>query len=342
MSRKNKILLVGSFTSWQGALEKSYASAFESLGMQTIKFDLQKRINHYTLFGKLGLTLNRFWPVEAWIRKANREIVLAALEEKPDLIVVFGQSLVQPGTLAQIATMSNAKLIMIWPDTLVNISTQTLMCLPLYDLVASYGKHACAIFEKLGARRAEWIPLAADPELHPLLKSEQASSCDVSFVGNWKPEREYALSLIIKSLDVSVKIWGGNDWKRFAGKNASIMSAWQGKGAFGEEFAKVVGASKINLNIIDLTNFPSANMRFFEIPCARGLQVCSSCPEMENIFINGETIFYYKSPEDLPELVYSLLGNERLRNQVTRNANEFILQQHTYKDRAKKILELLN
>jgi hypothetical protein len=341
LARNPKILLVGSFSSWEGPLEESYARAFEILGAQIVRFDLGKRIDHYSCFGRVGRILNRFLSVEAWIRKANREVVLAVLEEKPDFVIISGQSPVQPGALAQIATMSNAKLILLWPDTLVNISTYIIMSLPLYDLVVSYGQQACSIFERLGARQAKWVPLAGDPELHPIVEELTTFVCDVSFVGNWRPERERVLSLLCTMPDIKFKIWGEVDWKRFAGKNSAIMRAWQGKGVFGKKFAQVVGSSKINLNIIDHTNFPSANMRFFEIPCVGGLQVCSLCPEMENKFKHGETIFYYRKLEELPDMIRSLLNNDSLRKQVAQKAHAMVLSEHTYKHRAQQILELL-
>jgi spore maturation protein CgeB len=119
------------------------------------------------------------------------------------------------------------------------------------------------------------------------------------------------------------------------------MGAWQGKCIFGKEFARVVVNSKINLNIIDSTNFPAANMRFFEIPCAGGFQVSSPCPEMEGKFKHGESIFYYRTPEELPDMIHSLLNNDPLRIQVAQKAHAMVLNEHTYKHRAQQILGLM-
>lgn len=338
--RNLKILLIGNFSSWEGVLEESYVRAFEFLGAQVVRFDLAKHIDRHSRLGWIGRTLNSFLPIEQWILRANRELVIAVLEERPDFVIVSGQSQVQPGSLAQIASMSKAKLILLWPDTLVNLSSQIIISLPLYDLVASYGKQASSIFERLGAHRAAWVPLAGDPELHPVVEESADLACDLSFVGNWRAEREHVLSLLCAMPDIKVKIWGGADWKRFAGKNPSIMRAWQGKCATGKEFAEVVRSSKINLNIIDSTNFPSANMRFFEIPCAGGLQLCSPCQEMEGQFKDGETIFYYRKPEELPDLVRSLLSNAPLCKQVAQKAHAMVLSEHTYKHRAQQIIAL--
>jgi len=96
------------------------------------------------------------------------------------------------------------------------------------------------------------------------------------------------------------------------------------------------------LNVIDDTNFPAANMRFFEIPCAGGLQVCSECPEMESEFKNGESVFYYKDHNELASIVRSLLINDSQSSRVSQYAHDLICESHTYKHRATRILELLN
>ena len=57
-----------------------------------------------------------------------------------------------------------------------------------------------------------------------------------------------------------------------------IRRAWQGRALRGADFAKAVSCSKLSLNIIDPTNYPAANMRFFEITTAGGLQVTYRLP----------------------------------------------------------------
>jgi spore maturation protein CgeB len=136
-----------------------------------------------------------------------------------------------------------------------------------------------------------------------------------------------------------LKIWGP-DWGRRCKNNLGIMNVWQGRALRGSEFAKAVASSKINLNIIDPTNYPAANMRFFEIPCAGGMQVCSPCPEMEQEFKNGETIFYYRSVSELSDQIRSLLDNSELRERVKHAAHRKVMEKHTYLHRVKQILDL--
>jgi spore maturation protein CgeB len=181
-----------------------------------------------------------------------------------------------------------------------------------------------------------WVPLAADAELHrPPGSAAPAYSADVSFIGGWRPERE---RLLERLTPFGLKIWGP-DWGKRCRGNPAILKAWQGRGVVSAEFAQVVAGSKVNLNLIDPTNYPAANMRYFEIMVAGGLQVCSPCPEMREGFRAGEHLFYYAEEAELPALLERLLGDAELRNRVAKAGRERVMAEHTYGHRAQAILD---
>lgn len=333
-----RVMLVGSLA--PGALEVSYLSAFQDIGCETLAFDLVSAINKYCRLGKPGRLFNAFVPVEPWIRKANRDMVLAARQFAPDVLIVFGQNRVGVGALAQIRAMRQIRLVYVWPDTLVNFNASLAPSLSLYDLVGTYSASTIHAFEHLGARCVAWIPLGADPHMHPVTGVVAGFESDVAFVGQWRPERDAAVSAILSALpNINLKIWGP-EWGRRS-RDPLILKAWQKRPLYARDFSSAVGSAKINLNIIDDTNYPAANMRFFEILIAGGLQICSPCPEMEAEFRHGETVFYYRNLTELPELIRMLLADENLRQQVAQTAHEKVLQEHMYTHRAGRILELL-
>lgn len=332
---KPKVMLIGYFG--LGALECSYVSAFRDIGCEVRSFDIVASEQSYCRLAKVGRLFNKFFPVEPWIRKANREMILEVQRFSPDVLVVFGQNRVTAGALAQIRAMLSTSAVYIWPDTLVNLSAYMIAALPLYDWIGTYSKSTVPIFERLGGRRVVWLPLGADPQLHPVMPPRAEFRCDVAFVGQWRPEREQAVAALLSELPgISLKIWGP-DWGRRT-HNHSILRAWQKRSLYGRDFAQAAASCKVNLNIIDDTNYPAANMRFFEIPCAGGLQVCSPCPEMESEFKDGEMIFFYHSSNQLPYIVQPLLANDALRAKVASAAHEKVLREHLYCRRAQTIL----
>lgn len=334
-----RVMLVGHYAI--GALECSYRSAFDALGWQVHSFDISKAVDDHCRGGRLGRLFNTFVQVEPWIRKANRDLVLAAIEFQPDVLVSFGHYPLRVGALAQIRTSTHAALVSVWPDPFVNWNTHLTGCLPMFDLVATFSQATVPVFARLGAPKAAWVPLAGDPSLHTRTRcvSEDHAiyGADLSFIGGWRPEREAALSLLD---GFNVRIWGP-DWGRRAKRNSFIRKAWQGRAIYGAEFAKAVACSKVNLNVIDATISQSPNMRFFEIMMAGGLQLGSYCPEMAEMIRHGEHVFYFRKPEQLPDLLRQILENEGLRAKVAQAGYEAVLAGHTYRHRAEQILGLL-
>src|SRR6185437_13071055 len=190
--RVSRVMLVGRFR--PGDLEQSYSSAFADLGCTVTRFDIVEAVQRYCRLGAFGRQFNRFVPVEPWIQKANRELVLAARENEPDLVVVFGQSPVRAGPLAQIRTQRSLRLVYVWQDTLAFLNPVLISALPLYDIVASYSREAVPWIARLGAKQVTWIPLAADPHMHFPPDNQERMIADVAFIGQWRPEREEALA----------------------------------------------------------------------------------------------------------------------------------------------------
>lgn len=334
----SSVLLVGNFN--LGSLESSYFNAISSKGYNVEKFDIVVAEEKYCRFKPLGSILNKYLPVDAWQRKANRELILIAKRLNPDLIIYFGQNRFLVNAIAQIKAMTNSKHVLIWPDTLLNFGSTHILSLPLFDCVASYSKNSINSLIQLGGRNVIWLPLAGDPILHKREQTQVKFKYDVSFIGQYRPEREEAISYILQNLEnVNVNIWGP-DWRRRS-KDKLILKSIRGEALYGADFSEVVQLSKINLNIIDDTNFPAANMRFFEIPILGGVEVCSLCPELEFDFLNNQHIFYYESLNHLVEIVKSILSFENIES-IQSNAYNHAVNNHTYECRVDTLFEYMN
>jgi spore maturation protein CgeB len=334
-----RILCVGTGESFH--LAASYRRAFSALGWRVSAFDLDAAVRRQARLGALGARFNDYVPVESWVRKANREFLLAALDVRPDFVLVVGHVKVRVGALAQLAaSLPATRFAFVWPDTLLNLGRDELESLPLYDVVASYGKQSVPAFERLGARRVEWIPLAADPEFHavePLDDSTRARcAADVIFVGNHRPERERSV-LALLDAGISVSVWGGDAWRRSSSAPARVDQYWQERELFGREFASLSSAAKICINLIDPTNYPAANMRFFENLLFGVVTVNTSCPEQEDVFRDGEHTVYARDDRALVAAVRRLLADEPLRRRIATAGQALVLAEHTYVHRARAI-----
>ncbi|MEM9695736.1 MAG: glycosyltransferase [Myxococcota bacterium] len=350
-----RALLVGTFDGREGRLEESYRHALQAEGFQVFDFDLEARAKaHDRVVKRLprGLpplfrrALGVLWNDPRAQFHASRDLVASAAEIEPELVFVFNAVPVRAGALHQVRVLTGAKTVLVWPDPVLNLSDDVTHGLASFDLIASYSERACALFHQLGAPRAAFVPLAADPALHPRVEPGSLEpEWDVSFIGNWRPERTRLIKAVVRGCpDLRVGIFGSN-WGEQAGDDADIMRVWSGKPVLGKAFADVVHKSRLNLNIHDLVNYPSANMRFFEVPCAGGALLTSPAPEMEEAFAGALMSF---SREDwlgdgtgLVARVRELLDDEERRLTVARAACQRVHEEHTYGHRVRQILSLL-
>jgi hypothetical protein len=326
----------------------SYARALHFLGCNVSYWDPDRALETHTKFGRPGRYAARFVPVDAWILKANREMILAATRCSPDLVLVGGNAPVRAGALAQLRViLPGVRIALLWPDSLLNLSRHVIECLPVYDLVGSYSRASINEIRRLGASNVAWLPFAGDTLLFPrdtqISAEERAKfDSDVCFIGNHRPEREEAIVSLLES-GLRVKVWGEpQSWRRHARQQKALGAYFQGTPLFGVLFAKAIRSAKLSLNVIDPTNYPSANMRFFESPMCGGATLNSPCPEMRDTFGDRRAAFYYGAPHDLPLVAKELLRDDALRDSVARTAQEAILHEHTYVHRASELLRLLD
>lgn len=339
MNAAKRILLVGSGAT--SSLENSYVRAARSLGHEVFLFDPGAEVNKHIKLGKFGRVLHQFLPVEAWTRKMNRELVLKARDLKPDLMLVFTNVKVLYGTLATIKTIQDTKIAWVWPDTPLNLTDHNLDCSGLFDISAVYSSKARTVFEKIGFPNCHWVPLAGDPELHGFEPAAADSyKVDISFVGMWRPEREKVLAVIAEKFpQLNIEIYG-TYWKDRCG-NAALRKLWKGGGIVGRDLGGYFNRSRININVIDDTNYPAANMRFFEIPTAGGLQLSSPCPEQEMVFRDREEILYFNSDAELIEKIEWVLAHPKEAAHIRQQAHQKLMEGQTYAHRMQQILSLI-
>lgn len=336
-----KVLIVGATSIF--SLETSYAAAAKELGYSVFRFDPAREILKYTKLGKIGRFLFGLFNVEVWSRKMNRELVLKFKEETPDVVILVGGSKIMYGALTTMkAIYPKCKWVWIWPDTPLNLNDNILSYSRLLDVSASYSKATIKSLQLLGFNNVNWLPLAGDPFLHSSeLNVRNIFKCDISFVGMWRPERERVMKDICKHFShLKIEIYG-LEWQSNC-RDKEIMKRWKGSGFFAKEMADHFNTCRINVNIIDDTNYPAANMRFFEIPTAGGLQLSSSCPEFEDEFLDKEHILYFKNSNELREKITWILERQETADKIRKSAQVKIKNFHNYTARLAEIMSLLS
>lgn len=331
-----RVLILGE--SGNHCLETSFEKAFIELNCEVYLFDTRKAVHEFAHFGVIGRNLHRFFPVDAWLRKANKRIAEFALKWRPDIVISFTGAEVLPGTLAFIKSTLDVKTVWYWADPLPNMSDYFRESMCITDVAATYSNASIPVLRRMGLESVIFLPFAADKDAHYMPACQNKSyRYDLSFVGSWREEREHALSVIVKRFpDLNIKI-SGPYWNRC--KDVAVKKSASAAPLYGKDFSSLVQDSFINLNVMDTTNYPAVNMRFFEIFAAGGNQLCGGGPEMRDVFRDREHVLYFDNDDRLIEQLSFALSNKQIVEQYKFRAQELLLKDHTYTSRAKILLD---
>ncbi|MFL5965384.1 MAG: glycosyltransferase [Gaiellaceae bacterium] len=209
-----------------------------------------------------------------------------------------------------------------------------------YDLVLSNSEGGLDRLRELGARRAEAVFWAADPELFAPAPVDK--EYDVFFYGYGdKFRREWMRALIgepSREPDAIDFALGGDDFRGDVG-NARLI----GDVPF-NVFSQAISRARINLNITrrsHATVYASSTCRPFELAAAGAAIVSSPHDGIERWFEPGSEIRVVSTAAEAVAAYRELLADPAAAEGMGRRARERVLDEHTYAHRARRILELL-
>ena len=335
------LIIVG--TERTEALESSYARAFSSLGWRVRIWDPGQALCRSVRGGRLGGLFAAFVHVEPWWRKANLELLQLASCLQPDLVLVIGTTGVRPGTLAQLrARHPELAIYCIYPDSPHYLDHDRANCLPMFDRVLTSSPAWVEAFARLGANQVDYLPFAADVELHQpveLAVTDPEYAHNLTFIGTWRYEREEFLEQLA---DLDLRIWGGNYWRTRTRRRSPLAKSWGGRQVIGKEFARACAQSRILLNILDPVSWPGPNMRSFELAACRAFALTERTMPVLEIFREGETIECFSSVEEAREKIEFYTRDGAARRRIAQAAYKAVVEGgHTYRDRVRQLLAWL-
>ena len=199
-------------------------------------------------------------------------------------------------------------------------------------------------WKNYGAKNVICLPISAGAPtiFQKLLKSEtNKKRYDIVFIGRLDTgSNEHRIKILNYLLQegVDVKIWTWSGSNQLIEKYPLIKKQVIGS-AYGKEMIKIIAQSKIALNIHDPSVIYGGNMRLFEIPSAKSLQIADKYPE--NWFIDGEDIVLFNDKEDLLKKINYYLKNNYERNRICNNGFKKVMEEHTFQHRAEKLMNFV-
>jgi spore maturation protein CgeB len=193
--------------------------------------------------------------------------------------------------------------------------------------------------------RAELCPFGCNPEFHRPVPPKDEYRCDLALVAHNYGERAEAVQwflLPLLELGYDVKVWGfwWNDPAREVNLN-QYPGVHQGVISY-KETPAVYASAKIvlGLNFAD-TSLTQTSMRPYEVlACGGGLYLGHYTKAQERIF--GGYLFQARDAAGTKEIVdYLLSRDEGERRSFAEEARRFVCRQHTYEQRAERMLQTI-
>jgi len=209
-----------------------------------------------------------------------------------------------------------------------------------YDILVSNSEGGLERLRELGARRAEAVFWGADPEFFAPQPVEK--SMDVFFYGygdKFRRDWMHALvgepSRVLPEVDFAL---GGRDFLGDVGNARQV-----GDVTF-NAFSRAISSARINLCITRRSHasvYASSSCRPFELASAGAAIVANPYEGVDRWFEPGSELLVVSDTEQAIETYRELLADPGQAEELGRRARERVLDEHTYRHRARQLLGLL-
>jgi glycosyltransferase involved in cell wall biosynthesis len=209
-----------------------------------------------------------------------------------------------------------------------------------YDLLLSNSEGALDRLRALGAKRAEAVFWGADPEF--FAPHQVDKELDIFFYGYGdKFRRDWVEAMVgepSRRLPDTDFALGGRDFQGDTGAARLI-----GDVPF-NTFSRVISSARVNLCITrrsHATVYASSSCRPFELASSGAAIVSNPYEGIERWFEPGSELLVVNDADEAVAAYRSLLDDPGQAEAMGRRARERVLDEHTYRHRARQILDLL-
>jgi spore maturation protein CgeB len=287
----------------------------------------------------LGSTITRKLLSAYTAGRINNEFRRAVDRRRYDALLVLTGRHLRPETLAY--AKERIPVIANWNTddlfNLLNSSRHTIASIPLYDVHFTPRRHLVGEYRIAGAKAVLPLHWYYRPGLiaRPSEPYSRSFHFPLTFVGSWSRRRNEVLEPLAAH-GLVVYGWG---WTRKArGTLRSMAHSHVGI----QHMMGIFRRSGINVNILTVENRDTSNMRNFEIPAAKGFQLCERSAVVQELFEEDREIVLFESTEELVDKVRYYLRCNSAREAIALAGYERIVRGgHSLADRMREVLHVL-
>lgn len=266
-----------------------------------------------------------------------RGLMDLASQAQPDLIISCYDYL-RPDEVARLKDLTRAKIVLWYPDALINFGRSQFMVAP-YD--ALFFKDSYVVDRLDGVVRAPvfYLPQCFNPLVHRAPASgetaeDQAYRCDITTAGNMYA---YRVAFFEHLADYDVKLWG-NPLPAWI-DSPSVRAMHQETYVVEEEKARAFRAAKIVLNNMHPAEIWGVNCRAFEVAGVGGFLMLDWKPGLGQLFEDGHEVVTFTDLQDLRAKIDRYLGNPDARQRIARAGERRARREHTFEHRLTLLID---
>jgi spore maturation protein CgeB len=299
--------------------------------------------------------------IEDALRSVAREVHIAGPEDnvaaiaenlRPDLVLVLdaiGRSF--PTDQADAMRAKGIRTAIWLPDDPYH-SDQTIQLAPHYDYVFTLEQSCVQLYKDHGCKTVHHLPFAVNPEFTRYREVDTAYTSDICFIGSafWNRVALFdELADYLSGKNFKIIGWWWDRMQNYEKLKNKIHGFWLSP----EETAKHYSGAKIVINMHrsaedashnrNSKQIPanSVNPRLFEISACATLQLVDERPELANLYTPGVDIVSFQSADDLRNKIEYYLTHEEERREIVRKSLFRTVNEHTYRNRLSRLLELV-
>ena len=292
-----------------------------------------------SLIHKVAYRVLRRRPLSRW--RYNHDLLSAARDFRPNLIVVVKGAFIMPATVRRIKEQTGAVCINYATDDPFNAANRTpdlLAGIPEYDLYACTKRAIMGDVRNAGGRNVVYTRFAYNPTVHfpepPSTSGEAARfRSDVVLIGGADRDRLRDLEPLVAAGDIDVALYGGY-WAqdaRFRGRARGF--------ARGRDYRLALGGARIGLCLVRRANRDGHAMRTFEIPACGAFMLAERTDEHLALFREDQDAAFFSTPDELLDKIRYYLSHEQDRRRIAQAGYERVTQGgHTYRDRLSEMV----
>jgi len=338
--------------------QEACAKALESIGHTTIKFGWYQHFFSVSpgkepRFRSFIAQRQNKYVAGPLISKINHDFLSVATENKPDVVWMYNDTHIVPGTIKRLRKLLPKTLFAQYANDNPWAPNQSAFkwrhfkkSVSLFDINFYYRLSNKLDLLRAGAKRTEllrsyYIPQETFPVERRLIEDEFRS--DVVFVGHYEDDGRLAMLSAIAETGCKLRLFG-------TGWNAHLARLPVGhvlKGLYpvtpvrGKDYRKAICGSRMALSFLSKLNEDTYTRRNFEIPAMKTFMLSEHSDDLANLFAEGIEAEFFRSKDELLSKIDHYLRHDaeitrlaaRGYERITKDGHDVVTRMKQFSDR---------